>query len=1501
MLFVNKLKVLTLMTCLVLVGQGFGMDAWVDHKSASAPTTNDAGCYMIGSAAELAWYANFVNGQAEFAESCAKLTANINLSGNFWVPISYKGTRHLIDFDGQGYVIRNMYIGADELLSKYGSSSKPAQNLGLFGAFAGHIQNVILEDVQVFGYGTNKDYTSTNADIIKGPISIGTLVGWETTLQKQADVSVVENCYVTGQMVTRGAGQAVGGIVGNNGGGIIRNCFSAVNVDASGVAYVGGIVGYTKKYVNKDTKTSSVTISSCVYAGETLSSNDSGEINGKTYTSQAGAIVGNHYEGETNFENVYYDSEKFDKGVGETMDGTTNGTTSGTNALNSELIACTLNGGVIGDDGCTVNSPWSTEPSGLSLNGYGADGYKITFDANGGAFADGSTKFVKYVQPDYFINNDGVDNPSWDEYHAFAKWSSVDDQNNIEAYMQPAGAATIIKAVWNPVYTITFSPVNGTLNGTFPDGSSMPKTVKVEQGKKITVQGFDRPTSFTQDGVKYNFVGWANAVNPDPDNIENYDSNNPKYAYVKNGLDDLPEATDNMTMVAVWTTADVWTVSFFANDISMASYVSSVYDNDKATAWTAERTGYTFKGWFENTSCAGESTEESCESFDFGQEIVRNVDLYARWSKNSYSISYDLNGSDGENQNQNFYYPADGLELNAVSWNDAHEFNGWYLLNDQGQKNNLGTTIPVGTTGDLTLYADWTEISYAVIYSAGFGASGNNIQPAKKLKGEDLLLINEVKFTRTGYTQNGWVSKENSDEVYLFPDPVYTIDNKITLIPHWEPNVYKITYKIDGKNVTLTPNTYTVESGELASPSRDGYTFDGWHARSDYSDDAFSVVPNGTTGNKTFYGKWDLVTYTVTYNLNGGALPEDAPIPHTYTIESGVTLLVPSKENYEFAGWYNNAEFEGDAITEIGTGATGDTAIYAKWTPESYVISYELNGGVNAAANPDHYSFGDVIDLEDPTKEGYHFDGWFVDDEFNGDAVAGIAASTTGDAKFYAKWTAEEYTATYDLAGGSMDGDESFTFTIESEAIQLATPTKNGYAFDGWLDGVTGEVVTVLPTGSFGNRTLTAQWTPIEYTITYKIDNESAELTPSGFTVENDVTLAAPTRDGYTFDGWYLDDGMTGEKVTGFDAGEYTDNQTFYGKWIRTYTITYEGADGLENLNPTSYTVLEDDLVLQPVSKPGSKFLGWFDDDNTLVTSIEAGTVGNINLTAKWAEFPVLVTTYGGIEIFENEDKTKTAVIDGKSEKTVAIPTADNVSVNQVVFNRDFSEGKRSTVMFPFTVSLNDVSGGEFWEFMALEYSSETGWLFRIMEPEDNELKANKPYIFIADEETKNIEFNLSGSVSLSTDVMNPSIHNGWAFKGVYEHVVFNENHPEWAYAYGYSDQTKRNVTKGSFVRFKTIGFDEIDLVPMRAYLVYDKSLAKSIKMTESANVGELPEFIDVEIVGKKGLAIGGGVLNTTTGELKMDRWYDLRGRKLNGKPTTQGTYYYNGKRIIVR
>ena len=63
----------------------------------------------------------------------------------------------------------------------------------------------------------------------------------------------------------------------------------------------------------------------------------------------------------------------------------------------------------------------------------------------------------------------------------------------------------------------------------------------------------------------------------------------------------------------------------------------------------------------------------------------------------------------------------------------------------------------------------------------------------------------------------------------------------------------------------------------------------------------------------------------------------------------------------------------------------------------------------------------------------------------------------------------------------------------------------------------------------------------------------------------------------------------------------------------------------------------------------------------------------------------------------------------------------------------------------------------------------------------------------------------------------------------------------------------------------------------------------------------DLPESMDVVIVDSEGKSIGGGTMNTVTGEIRMDRWFDLQGRKLNGKPTTKGTYYHNGKRVIIK
>ena len=922
MFALNRFKKLIFMSFLALVSQAFG--AW-DGTSTSQPNQDENGVYLITNEAELAWFRdqslqaeNFETIQANKVyhfSANAILMNDLDMGGVSWTPIcagpgGYKNNtkycQYAGTFDGNNHRVSNFVINAEEFIN--GGKSNYAQNLGFIGSLVGTVKNLIIENITVYGYGSGFLSPTTNTE--DKPLSIGTVVGWQS-----GNNSKVDGCYVTGRIITSGDGQAVGGVVGNLGGGTIKNCVSYTSIDANGKAYVGGIVGYTKSYESgKDS------VSSCVYAGNSLSSTGSGAV---------GGIVGYQYKGNVTVSNVVYDSDLLFNGepvygFGATNGGKVNGKsysdlskldtlTTSESELNAETIVCALNGK--NADGTCKTEPWEMGATALSLNGYGADGYKITFDANGGSFSNGSTTFVKYVKADYIINNEGVENPSFDGDFAFAGWSS---ETTPEAYMNPASKIVTIKAFWNPVYTITFSPVNGNLNGTFPDGSSTSQTVKVEQGKQISVQGFDRPTSFTQDGVKYNFVGWANAENPDPDNIDVYDPNDPRNAYVSNGLDNLPVATDNMTLVAVWTTAEVWTVTFFADNASAASYVGSVYNNDKATPWVVEYTGYTFDAWYEKNN---DGTFKD-KPFNFETEITQDYELHAKWEKDSYNITYVMNCSDECVNPNDAQYTVDGLNLSNPTWDDAHRFLGWYT--DATFKNKV-ESISTGTTGDTTLYAEWETIVYEITYRAGDFGSGF-VDPEYKTLGIDYT-IRDTSYTRKGAKQSGWVS--SGDVNYEF-GATYSVDAPLVLYPTWKLDVYTILYTCnhcDISDESVYPRSYTVESNfGLPFPDvEDGYVFIGWFKKANYTSQ-LNNVQAGSTGNLNLYGKV-LEQYTITY------VGTDNPYgDKTYTVESGAQLRTCApRDGYTFAGWYDNAEFTGDAVTSIPKGSTGNKTFYAKW------------------------------------------------------------------------------------------------------------------------------------------------------------------------------------------------------------------------------------------------------------------------------------------------------------------------------------------------------------------------------------------------------------------------------------------------------------------------------------------------------------------------------------------------------------------------------------------
>lgn len=290
------------------------------------------------------------------------------------------------------------------------------------------------------------------------------------------------------------------------------------------------------------------------------------------------------------------------------------------------------------------------------------------------------------------------------------------------------------------------------------------------------------------------------------------------------------------------------------------------------------------------------------------------------------------------------------------------------------------------------------------------------------------------------------------------------------------------------------------------------------------------------------------LTFAINYVLDGGTNSENNP--NEYVPEKLPLLLEdPTKSGYKFVGWYDNENFTGEAMTEISAGTMGDVTLYAKWNALDYRISYELNGGTNAE-NPDGYDVSDLpVSLHAPSRTGYIFKGWYMGEN----RVLAIPVGTTGNVVVSAKWEPITYTIDFDTNGG-LPTLSSINYTIESDSFTLQEITKVGYTFDGWYNGET--KVTEITTGTYGNMTLVATWTADLYTISYDLaDGVNNPENPTSYTIESGlITLKNPTRDGYTFLGWY-----NGEQLVTIIDSNTLENITLTAKW--KITTDHEGTE----------------------------------------------------------------------------------------------------------------------------------------------------------------------------------------------------------------------------------------------------------------------------------------------------------------------------------------------------
>ena len=389
------------------------------------------------------------------------------------------------------------------------------------------------------------------------------------------------------------------------------------------------------------------------------------------------------------------------------------------------------------------------------------------------------------------------------------------------------------------------------------------------------------------------------------------------------------------------------------------------------------------------------------------------------------------------------------------------------------------------------------------------------------------------------------------------------------------PEAYKVTYGVGtNKGTTSVTTDPSVTSGDLvlaATPitfskgtTADGYTWKNWNSKADGTGTNLGTgdtyVSSNRAGDITVYACYDLITYNITYNLNGGTGATNT----TYNVTTAtITLPTPSKTGYTFDGWYFESDFSGTKQTQITKGSTGNKTYFAKWTANQYTIKWDANGGTVDPTSSTYIYDGDPVVLPTPKREGYTFNGWFTASS-GGERITDVGKENkpTSNVTYYAHWAENLFPVTISAsANGSVTPSGEQQIGIVERSVSATANT--GYQFKNWT--VTGgakvanansasTTVTAIAAG-----TVTANFTAITYTITYNLNNGTGTMTPTSYTVDTETfNLPTPTRAGYTFAGWFEKSNLTGGAVTQIIKGS-TGNKTFYAKWTEILsTITIE-------------------------------------------------------------------------------------------------------------------------------------------------------------------------------------------------------------------------------------------------------------------------------------------------------------------------------------------------------
>lgn len=576
--------------------------------------------------------------------------------------------------------------------------------------------------------------------------------------------------------------------------------------------------------------------------------------------------------------------------------------------------------------------------------------------------------------------------------------------------------------------------------------------------------------------------------------------------------------------------------------------------------YEAKKEGYHFAGW--STSSSGTNVINSLSITS--KNDLKDYTYYPVFER-IYSIKY-MNGDEeltGLSPTE-FYksYGSFSVPTPNVSKKGYH-YGGWdttYESYTENQVINLGKY-----TENLVFNLCWMPN----IYNLHYDSNGGSKVFDKTVEFDSTIDFLTVNCEKEGYNFLGWKINGEGDFLSYYK---WEIDGDITVQAQWEPIVYNVSFDSDGgssvSNTTITYEDYP----NFESPTRVGYTFIGWfNGNTQITSDKKWNIPSDIT----LVAKWEANKFIASFDSNGGSEINS----RTITYDSYVSLEKPSRKGYTFDYWMLN---DSPVIDYDGFEwkYASDTEFVAHWTPNIYFITFKVSD--TEEYDNIQVAFDSVpILVSNPTKANYNFEGWL----YNGELIDLNQTYTFDhDITVYAKWVGQERTITFDSAGGS----ECENIVVRyGESCQLPTPTRTGYGFKGWyFDGVKFNQDYTCDLSE--NVTLTANWVPNYYKITYDTNGGSCSVLSAFATYDSPLVLPIASRTGYTFDGWFIDDVLYENN----SVWKFTSDKTAIAHWTPVKcTISFDSTGG-DAVAPMEVTY-DTEVTLPVPTRTGYDFVEW--------------------------------------------------------------------------------------------------------------------------------------------------------------------------------------------------------------------------------------------------------------------------------------------------------------------